>query len=65
MATDDNTNIDAVIEQLLEVRKQPKIDKIELKESDIRSIVLKAREIFLNQAVLLELGMIFNGNFFS
>ena len=56
MATDDNVNIDGVIEQLLEVRKHPKLEKIELKENDIRTIIHKAREIFLSQPVLLELG---------
>ncbi|CAM2696339.1 unnamed protein product [Rotaria socialis] len=55
MATDDNVNVDAVIEQLLEVRKNSKIDKIELKENDIRLIVQRVREIFLSQPVLLEL----------
>ncbi len=59
MATDENVNIDAVIEQLLEVRKHPKIEKVELKENDIRLIIHKAREIFLSQSVLLELGKIF------
>ena len=56
MATDENVNVDAVIEQLLEIRKYPKIDKIDLKENDIRLIVQRAREIFLNQPILLELG---------
>ena len=56
MATDESVNIDAVIEQLLEVRKHPKLEKIELKENDIRVIIHKAREIFLSQSVLLELG---------
>lgn len=56
MATDENVNIDAVIEQLLEIRKHPKLEKIDLKENDIRIIVHKAREIFLSQSVLLELG---------
>ncbi|UJR28887.1 hypothetical protein I4U23_010107 [Adineta vaga] len=55
MASDDNVNVDSVIEQLLEVRKHPKLEKIELKENDIRIIVHKAREIFLSQPVLLEL----------
>jgi serine/threonine-protein phosphatase PP1 catalytic subunit len=59
MATDENVNIDAVIEQLLEVRKHPKIEKVELKENDIRLIIHKAREILLSQSVLLELGKIF------
>ncbi len=63
MATDENVNIDAVIEQLLEVRKHPKIDKIELKENDIRLIIHKARELFLSQAVLLELGKILKCKF--
>jgi serine/threonine-protein phosphatase PP1 catalytic subunit len=63
MATDENVNIDAVIEQLLEVRKHPKIEKIELKENDIRLIIHKAREIFLSQPVLLELGEILKLNY--
>jgi serine/threonine-protein phosphatase PP1 catalytic subunit len=63
MATDENVNIDAVIEQLLEVRKHPKIEKVELKENDIRLIIHKAREILLSQSVLLELGKIFNLRF--
>jgi len=65
MATDENVNIDAVIEQLLEVRKHPKIEKIELKENDIRLIIHKAREIFLSQPVLLELGEILNLKLFG
>ena len=56
MTTDENVNIDALVEQLLEVRKYPRTEKVELKENDIRLIVHKAREIFLNQPVLLELG---------
>jgi hypothetical protein len=56
MATDENVNVDAVIEQLLDVRKNPKIEKIELKENDIRLVIHKVREIFLSQPVLLELG---------
>jgi serine/threonine-protein phosphatase PP1 catalytic subunit len=64
MATGENVNVDAVIEQLLEVRKHPKIEKIEFKENDIRLIIHKAREIFLSQPVLLELGKIVNLNFF-
>ncbi len=64
MATDENVNIDAVIEQLLEVRKHPKLEKIELKENDIRLIIHKAREIFLSQPVLLELGKNFHLTFF-
>ena len=62
MATNDNVNVDAVIEQLLEIRKHPKIEKIELKENDIRLIVHKAREIFLSQPVLLELGNSLHSN---
>lgn len=62
MATDDNVNIDAVIEQLLEIRKNPKLEKIDLKESDIRIIVHKVREIFLSQSVLLELGKTSNSD---
>lgn len=65
MATDDNVNIDAVIEQLLEIRKNPKLEKIDLKENDIRRIVYKAREIFLSQSVLLELGKISNTDHWS
>lgn len=65
MATDDNVNIDGVIEQLLEIRKQPKLEKIDLKENDIRNIVHKAREIFLSQAVLLELGKVIPEEDFS
>jgi len=64
MANDEKVNVDAVIEQLLEVRKHPKIEKIELKENDIRLIIHKAREIFLSQPVLLELGEILNLNLF-
>lgn len=61
MATDDNVNIDGVIEQLLNYRKNTKQDKIDLKETDVRTIVLKVREIFLNQPVLLELGKYVKG----
>lgn len=57
MATDENVNVDAVIEQLLEVRKNPKIDQIELKENDIRLIIQRVRDVFLSQPVFLELGI--------
>jgi hypothetical protein len=65
MATDENVNVDTVIEQLLEVRKHPKIEKIDLKENDIRFIIYKVREIFLSQPVLLELGKKINRNYSS
>lgn len=56
MATDDHVNLDEIIEQLVNHRKSPKQDKVELKENDVKLIVSKVREIFLNQPILLELG---------
>jgi hypothetical protein len=56
MSAAENINIDAVLEQLLEVRKQSHLENIDLNENDIRIIIHKAREIFLSQSVLLELG---------
>jgi hypothetical protein len=53
MAIDDNVNVVVIMEKLLEMRKHLEIGQIDLNENDVRSIVLKAREIFLSQPVLL------------
>lgn len=53
--TTENINVDSIIAQLLEVRGAKPGRHVNLKESDIRGLCLKAREIFLSQPILLEL----------
>jgi len=48
-------NIDTILKQLLSVRGKKKTLNVDLDEQDIRGLCLKAKEIFLEQASLLEL----------
>jgi len=48
-------NVDSIIAQLLEVRGSRPGKQVNLRESDIRGLCTSAREIFMNQPVLLEL----------
>jgi hypothetical protein len=55
MANTDDVNLDSVITRLLEARGCKPGKVVEMKESEIRALCLKSREIFLNQPILLEL----------
>ena len=48
-------DIDKIIEKLLEVRGCKPGKQVNLTESEIKGIVTKSREIFINQPMLLEL----------
>ena len=48
-------DIDSVIERLLEVRGSRPGKQVQLQENEIRSLCMKAREIFISQPILLEL----------
>lgn len=48
-------NIDHIIHQLLSVRGQIPGKQVNLSESDIRTLCLRAREIFISQPMLLQL----------
>lgn len=48
-------DVDAIIAKLLEVRGSRPGKQVNLAESDIRGLCTAAREIFMNQPVLLEL----------
>ena len=51
----DNVDVDAVIQKLLEVRQGKPGKLVQLTESEIKGLLLKSREIFMAQPVLLEL----------
>ena len=51
----DGVDVDAVITKLLEVRGSRPGKQVSIAEPDIRSLCTVAREIFMNQPVLLEL----------
>ena len=48
-------NIDSIISRLLEVKGARPGKNVQLAESEIKGLCLKAREIFLSQPILLEL----------
>ena len=48
-------DVDRIIDQLLEVRGCKPGKQVNLPESDIRSLCVKARDIFMAQPILLEL----------
>lgn len=50
-----NLNIDNILQKLLEVRNFPPGKLVHLKESEISSLCSAARDVFLDQPVLLEL----------
>lgn len=49
------TEVDGIIEKLLEVRGSRPGKQVNLSEAEIRGLCTQAREIFMNQPVLLEL----------
>jgi len=48
-------DLDSVIDRLLEVRGNRPGKQVQLQEYEIRFLCTKAREIFINQPILLEL----------
>ena len=48
-------NLDSIISRLLEVKGARPGKNVQLAESEIKGLCLKAREIFLSQPILLEL----------
>jgi hypothetical protein len=55
MATDSEIDLDSIIDRLLEVRGSRPGKQVQLLEQEIRYLCTKAREIFINQPILLEL----------
>ncbi|BET00003.1 serine threonine-protein phosphatase [Nesidiocoris tenuis] len=55
MAEGDKLNIDSIISRLLEMRSARISRSLQLSESEIKGLCLKAREVIMNQPVLLEL----------
>ena len=51
----DEIDVDRVIDKLLEVRGGKPGKLVNLPESDIRALCVKARDIFISQPILLEL----------
>ena len=51
----DTSDIDKIIEKLLESRGKKQASNMNLTETQIKNICIKAREIFLSQPMLLEL----------
>ena len=54
-AASGDFDVDRVIEQLLEVRGNKPGKQVNLSESDIRSLCIRCRDIFVAQPILLEL----------
>ncbi|KAJ2344842.1 type 1 serine/threonine-protein phosphatase catalytic subunit glc7, partial [Coemansia sp. RSA 2673] len=52
---DDSVNVDSIIQRLLEVRGSRPGKEVQLQEAEIHWLCVTAREIFINQPVLLEL----------
>uniref|UniRef100_A0A0A9WPQ6 Serine/threonine-protein phosphatase n=1 Tax=Lygus hesperus TaxID=30085 RepID=A0A0A9WPQ6_LYGHE len=55
MAEADKLNLDSIISRLLEVKGGRVGKSVQLLESEVRGLVLKSREVFLSQPILLEL----------
>lgn len=55
MKNNDDLDIDRIIDKLLEVRGCKPGKQVNLAESDIRTLCVKARDIFISQPILLEL----------
>jgi len=51
----EDINVDSIIERLLEVRGSRPGKQVQLGAQEIRSLCMKAREIFISQPILLEL----------
>jgi serine/threonine-protein phosphatase PP1 catalytic subunit len=52
---DTEIDLDSIIDRLLEVRGSRPGKQVQLMEQEIRFLCTKAREIFINQPILLEL----------
>lgn len=48
-------DIDRIIEKLIEVRGSKPGKQVNLTEQEVRGLCIKAREIFINQPMLIEL----------
>lgn len=48
-------DIDRIIEKLIEVRGSKPGKQVNLSEQEVRGLCIKAREIFINQPMLIEL----------
>ena len=55
MATENEVDLDSIIDRLLEVRGSRPGKQVQLLEAEIRHLCTKAREIFISQPILLEL----------
>jgi hypothetical protein len=55
MATENEVDLDSIIDRLLEVRGSRPGKQVQLLEQEIRYLCTKAREIFISQPILLEL----------
>lgn len=55
MATENEVDLDSIIDRLLEVRGSRPGKQVQLLEAEIRYLCTKAREIFISQPILLEL----------
>lgn len=55
MADQNEIDLDSVIDRLLEVRGSRPGKQVQLLEAEIRYLCTKAREIFIQQPILLEL----------
>lgn len=53
--TTQDLDVDSVISRLLEVRGSRPGRQVQLQESEIKALCLKARELFMSQPILLEL----------
>lgn len=55
MASENDVDLDSIIDRLLEVRGSRPGKQVQLLEQEIRFLCTKAREIFISQPILLEL----------
>jgi hypothetical protein len=55
MASENDIDLDSIIDRLLEVRGSRPGKQVQLLEQEIRFLCTKAREIFISQPILLEL----------
>lgn len=55
MAEEPEADLDSIVDRLLEVRGSRPGQQVQLEEYEIRFLCKKAREIFIQQPILLEL----------